>query len=166
MRHCLRHGGIRISSPGGSSLIISPRSQNKSFVYNEACPAVPLQPNRLHAKYKNPEGVPNASPFPPSYQWLNRAQRTVVPLHTYLQQSLRFHRPRICLNLMRHFKSFFATSDKMSTAKLLQVLLRGLKQLVLYECHVCAVFFDMFVKALSRKTKEKTMDKDGERRDR
>ena len=67
---------------------------------------------------------------------------------------------------MRHFKSFFATCDKMSTAKLLQVLLRGLKQLVLYEYHVCAVFFDMFVKALSRKTKEKTMDKEGKRRDR
>jgi len=60
---------------------------------------------------------------------------------------------------MRYLKSFFATSDKMSTAKWLQVLLRGLKQQVMYECHVCAVLFDIFVKALSRKTKEKMMDK-------
>jgi len=62
---------------------------------------------------------------------------------------------------MRYLKSFFATSDKMSTAtaKWLQVLLRGLKKQVLYECHVCTFFFNMFVKALSRKTKEKMMDK-------
>ena len=60
-----------------------------------------------------------------SYQWLNRARRKVVPLHTYLQQSLRFHKPNICLNLIRYLKSFFVASGKMPTAVIVTSTVKG-----------------------------------------
>ena len=127
--HCLRHGGIRISSPGGSSLIIGPRSQNKSFVYNEARPAPANE--RFHSNptvfmlgTKIRKWFRTPSRFSPSYQWaasIGLDERSCRYIHTF-SRVYGLYRPKICLNLMRYLKSFVATGDKMSTVMWSQVL--------------------------------------------
>jgi len=45
----------------GSDVRVLGPATNRSYAESGK---VPLQPNRVHARYKNPEGVPNAGLFP------------------------------------------------------------------------------------------------------